>query len=213
MACFGVPSIFSFKSNVCANCKEFADCQKESYSALLAIKEYPIATTMLSQHVEFMMRNGIAQSDAGALELSKPIPTHQKKKTTRYALTAEQIDRISQLPKKIGNFLEKIWVRGLEKQIMQDIRDNKNPFSEHNARPYHAAYEVLRTSRAHRSGMSNHLMETLGWTYQSAYSQVSMIWQIFPELGIAEVDGVHMTAIRPRNKEHNNEKLLEGNYD
>ena len=205
VACFGVPSVFSFKSKVCSGCKEFGDCQKESYSALLSIREYPIATTMLSQHVEYRMQTGQAHNEPTALDINKPIPSHSKAKVVRYALTAEQIDRIAEMPKKIGNYLSKIWVRGLDKQITTDVAIGKNPFSLTNARPYHTAFEILRKGKAHRSHMSNELMEVLGWTYASAYSQVSMIWQIFPELGIAEIHGVHMIALHPNLKEHNNE--------
>lgn len=205
VACYGIPSIFSFKSAVCGGCKEFAGCQGESYSALLAIREFPIATTMLSQHIEHRIQTGQAQNEPTALDINKPIPSHSKAKKVRYALTAEQIGHIAELPKKIGEFLSKIWVRGLDKKITEDIAEGKNPFSLTNARPYYTAYEILRKGKAHRSHMSNELMEVLGWTYASSYSQVSMIWQIFPELGIAEINGVHMVALRPKNTEHNNE--------
>lgn len=205
VACFGVPSIFSFKSKVCGDCNSFDCCQKESYSALLSIREYPIATTMLCQHVEHRIKTGQAHNEPIALDINKPIPTHSKVKAVRYALTAEQIERIAGMPKKIGDYLSKIWVRGLDKRIATDIASGRNPFSLTNARPYHTAFEILRRGKAHRSHMSNELMDVLGWTYASAYSQVSMIWQIFPELGIAEIQGVHMVALHPNLKEHNNE--------
>lgn len=210
VACYGVPSVFSFKSKVCAGCGNFDDCQKESYSALLSIREYPIATVMLSQHVEHRMQTGQAQNEPTALNINKPIPTHSKAKVVRYALTAEQIERIAEMPKKIGNFLSKIWVRGLDKQIAEDITLGKNPFSLTNARPYHTAFEIIRRGKTHRSRMSNELMDVLGWTYASSYSQVSMIWQIFPELGIAKIEGVHMVTLHPNLREHNNEKSREG---
>ena len=188
IACFGVPSVFSFKSNVCGSCKEFSECQDNAYSALLAIREYPIATTALSQHVEFRVRSGLAQNDALELDITKPIPKHSKRTITRYALTEEQLIRISNVPKKIGKFLERVWVKGIDKQIDADVLAGNNPFSKHNARPYFVAYELLQEGRVHRNKMSTQLMEQLGWTYASAYSQVSMIWQIFPELGLAIAD-------------------------
>lgn len=210
IACYGIPSIFSFKSDVCEKCIEFTDCQKEAHSALTALREYPIATTMLKQHDEYVARSGRVVPSASSVNLLKSIPVQAQGKLTRYALTEGQITRISSLPKKIGNFLEKVWVRGLDKQIKEDILNGKNPFNERNARPYHAAYDLLISGRAHRSKLSSHLMEKLGWTYASAYSQVSMIWQIFPELGIAEVEDVFLVKVYPTVEHHNNEKYKQG---
>lgn len=210
IACFGVPSVFSFKSKVCESCNEFTQCQKDSYSALIAIREYPISTVALTQHEEFRVRSGQVVADPLALELTKPIPASTERKATRYALTTEQISRIATLPKKVGGFLEKLYVRGLDKQIERDVAEGKNPFSLTNARPYHAAYEVLSKGRVHRSKMSNELMEMLGWTYASSYSQVSMIWQIFPELGLAKEEGVFMTKAQPEHQLHNYEYTTTG---
>ena len=203
VACFGVPSIFSFKSKVCGNCGEFNECQKQSYSALQEIREYPISTSLLNQHEDFRIQSGQVAKGSATLQLSKDVPSSSKKRATRYALTTEQLARIEELPKKIGNFLEKVWVRGLDRQINIDIEDNKNPFDANKARAYHMAYEVLCQGRAHRSKMSSELMNALGWTYASAYSQVSMIWQIFPELGIATHEGVFLVRTSPRYSDHN----------
>jgi hypothetical protein len=197
IACFGIPSIFSFKSKVCEGCGEFEECQDKSYSALLAIREYPIATTMLSQHVEYRVRTGRAIGDPVALDITKPIPTHSKTTLVRYALTEERVARVSAVPKKIGQFLEKVWSRGIDLQINADIANGTNPFSLLNARPYHVAFEALQRGRAHRSHMAAQLQDKLGWTYASAYSQVSMIWQIFPELGIAKIEGVFLQSNHP----------------
>lgn len=213
IACFGVPSIFSFKSKVCGNCDSFSECKKESYASLLQIGEYPIATSLLKQ---FRLYDDALQIDAdGAktLQITKPIAIHIKGRVTRYALTQKQLDRIDALPKKIGKFLEKIWVRGLDKQIQKDILAGKNPFDSNKARAYHKAYEVLEKGRVHRSKMSLELIDTLGWSYASAYSQVSMIWQIFPELNIAEKDGLFLKKISPNYSDNNTENFEETIYE
>lgn len=205
IACFGIPSILSFKSKVCGSCVEFADCQKDAYIALNAIREYPIATTMLKQHEEYRIASGQTEVVLADVNLTKQVPLPNKRLVTRYALTTQQLERIALLPKKIGNFLEKVWVRGLDKHIHSDIVKGINPFNENKARAYHKAFEILNQGRAHRSKMSNELMNQLGWTYASAYSQVSMIWQIFPELGIAKEEGMFLVKSIPEYLDHNNQ--------
>ncbi len=157
-----------------------------------------------------MVRVGKAPAEALELNLLKPIPTRSNKKAVRYALTVGQLERISKLPKRVGEHLQKIWVRGLDRGITESVLNNTNPFSPDSARPYHAAYNYIKRNKASKGGLANHLMDELGWKYNSAYSQVSMIWQIFPELGIAKIDGIHMIAFNPRNHEHNTENNIQG---
>ncbi|MPS48471.1 hypothetical protein [Methylobacillus sp.] len=196
VACYGVPSVFNFKSQFCINCEHFTGCQHASYQELNAYRTFPIATAALVQHEEYRARNGLSKpADTVVLDNNFAVP-EQRSGKRRYALTAEQAERVKALPKKVGAFLEKFWSRGMHHGMMEDISNGKNPFNSKSQRGYHAAWELLARGRVHRASMVSSLTEMLGWTEDSAYTQVYLIWQIFPELGIASADGAFLKPIQ-----------------
>lgn len=195
IACFGVPSIFSFKSTVCQSCDNFQGCQKKAHCALMAIADNPVATGLIEQHNAYARIEGIEEARPIELHFTREAPQQRSGKAVRYALTLEQETALADKPKKVAAFVRSYWTKGKDREMKARLRRGDNPFDRDKARPYHVAYECVHQSQAHRSKMCHYLMTQLGWSYEAAYSQVSMIWHIFPLLGLAEVDGAFLKGL------------------
>lgn len=196
-ACFGIPSIFSFKSEVCQACSNTSKCQVSAHSALLALKNLPIVTDILNEHNNFAYATALKRFPSPArVQITKPTPTQRKDVKPRYALTEEQLEVLESQPKKVKAFLTKIWSLGEEKGMLDLAKSGINPFNENKNRPYHLAYEKLTQGKLSRLQLSTAIMDELGWSYASAYSQVSMIWRVLPCLNLAHVNQAFMTINR-----------------
>ena len=200
--CYGIPSIFSFKSEVCGSCSHASNCQSDAHSALLALKRLPIVADVLNEHNEYVHNVIVTKFPRPArVQLSKPIPVQRNNNITRVALTEEQLDTLEALPKKVQTFLRAVWARGEDKTMWEAARNGLNPFEEDRNRPYHLAYQELMKGKVSRAYLSNVIMDNLGWAYSSAYSQVSMIWRVLPCLNLATVTQAYMERI-PLNANH-----------
>jgi hypothetical protein len=179
--CFGIPSIFNFQSTVCTGCSSFKGCQESSYKSLMQVQDLSIVASEIAQHESY--RRGL-----------EVVPVKVTKK--HFALTAEQLDVIDNTPNKVGTYLKSIWVRGGQLEMHRKVGFGDNPFDVNKARANYLAYELMSNKKVCRMDLCLAFMTELGWTKASAYSQVSMIWKIFPALEIAEIDGVFMKADR-----------------
>lgn len=203
--CFGVPSIYSFKSKVCGGCKFRDNCQIASQQALLAIKSSSVVTDILSQHIEYSSSKGLNSSQASErVYFTQSIQAHQSVKKARYALTAKQLELLDNTPKKVSAFLNTIWSKGLHIEMLERARAGQNPFDINKNRPYHlACRELIAKTKITRSSLVSVIMDEFDWTYSAAYSQVSLMWQVLPALEITEADNTFMRYLFPDAKRHN----------
>jgi hypothetical protein len=177
--CYGIPSIFSFKSKVCGACQHFTECQKESHEELLRFGDLRIVANILSQHESFR---------------SKSQPAKVRK--SRLALTSEQMLSLEAYPKKVQSFLKAVWSKGKHVEMLNRMQRGENPFDKDGARPFYVAFGLLLRGKASRGDFCVAFMDELGWSYSAAYSQVSMLWHILPALDLAEINGAYMNVAR-----------------
>ena len=183
LGCFGMPSIFSFRSKVCENCGEFSPCQHKSYSKLLTIKSAAVANTLV-EHESY--RRSLASTELSDADHHTPNHTMPAPKrsahvgTKRVELTEAQLLKIAPLSKKAAAFVKKLLVRDFKPEA-----SGLNPFDSGKHRSSHLAFEMLMDSHVSKSDFRTAFIQELGWTYNSASVEVAILWQSFPALGLA----------------------------
>jgi hypothetical protein len=208
--CFGIPSIFSFKSDVCNNCEHQSRCQAQSQNTLLSIKESMFVTDILNEHLKHSVAvgNTIVPSSV-TLDIKKPIPFNGRSKKVRYALTIEQIEILKTLPKKVGAFLNTVWSKGEHLRLISVAQSGRNPFDAEKNRPYQLAYSMMMyEGRATRANLVDTIMDSFDWSYASAYSQVSLMWRALPILGLCIINGDFIELMYPSKEFQNSTNKL-----
>jgi len=180
IGCFGIPSIFSFESRVCGKCKEFVECQKESEITLRRLPEGKAIHRLLVLHENFRRKQG-------GLD---PLPIVAQ----RAQLSPDQESVIRDLPKKTGAYLRKLMIRGKDVEIREAAHRGENPFEVEGHRPYHLAFDALLSGGFTKPYLRAAFIEGLGWSESASFSQVSIIWKLFPALGVAEESGCALVA-------------------
>lgn len=174
--CYGVPSVFSFTSRVCGGCGSFEGCQRQSHDTLKLLPSNPGVQAMLLKH-----ENHLRQKEG----LSPLVPKSRQKNT----ITEEQEQQVRSLPKKVGDYLRKLFKRGEDIKIRECAGKGENPFTEEKSRPYRVAFEYLLDGGFTKRFLRTAFMEEMGWSEASAFSQVSIVWHVFVALGVAEESG------------------------
>lgn len=190
--CFGIPSVFSFVSGVCANCREFGDCQAQSHYALTLVDQ-SLVSDLLRQHENFANAQGVIRNRGGLETTRLPV---RKTKILRVEkrLSEEQEGTIARASKKVGEYLRKLYLCDIESKISSAIQNERNPFCSDGARPYHAAYEAITTGSISKGYLTTMFQEDLGWSKASAKSQTSVVWGVFVALDLAVEDGAYLIA-------------------
>lgn len=148
--CFGVPSVFSFRSQVCSGCDHRSACQGAVRSALNDAPRTPAIVALIKQHDE---------AEVGTTE---------------------------GLPKKVITALAKLARGGVKEGLQRALNEGRNPFNPDKHRSYHGAFELLRAGGFSRGELCAYFMGELGWAKSAAQPEVSLVWKLFPALGIAE---------------------------
>lgn len=194
--CFGIPSIFSFKSKTCASCGSFENCQNESYLNLMLVQGQIDVSDAVRSH----------QNHFRAINKTAPLPTQQislncvPKRTTAVARVPHSVSEyqrvlIESLPRKVGDYMRKLILRGFVERLVDCMNNNENPFDEEGYRPYCIAFEKLKSGGFSRSVLKTAFQNEMGWSVKSAASQVSFIWSLMPALGIAKEDGYSLVPV------------------
>lgn len=187
--CYGVPSVFTFKSAICGACPSHGGCQQQCFEELQAIKDEPYAAPLLKQHTMFMMR----------LDQTK-LPNVAKVRLVedkRKALTEEQESILSSLPKKVAAFVRSVWTRGGFEDMLNRFNRGDNPFDQSKNRTHHAVFELLKQSECSRIQLVETLREKFDWTHAAAYSEISAIWKALIALNFATEDGAFLSRNLP----------------
>lgn len=201
--CFGVPSIYSFKSRVCQGCFAKEECQKKAHEELISLRGEPHIAELLNEHTAYSV--GIAQSHVAAprtheIKLEAPKYISEKK---RFALSEGQMQAIADAPKKVSAVLRTIWTRGLHLEMVERFKSGLNPFDSDRHRTLHAIYAEIQQSKRTRSQLVETLQTRFDWTYASAYPEISNMWKVLIYLGFAEEDGTFLVRAVPSSSLHN----------
>jgi hypothetical protein len=188
--CFGVPSVFSFTSPVCAICTLKTDCQDVSYSALKGATQTLQISNLINMHERArsgFFSSNVAQVGASSENVSKGLKTRRSQQ--KKILSVAQEVTLSKAPKKVAKVARTLLEKGFEFQ-------GANPFKPTN-KTYFTAFERLKAGPATKKDIRMTLCSELSWGETSAYSEVSVIWSLFPILGIASQseDGSTLSVI------------------
>lgn len=192
LVCFGIPSIFSFASEVCKSCSDFGDCQRLSHAALKGAPAH-IVRPFITAHEAYEQSQAIDSPTAATLNTTQQVPHKarvSKRKAQRFPLTEDQKALLAPLSKTAANFVEKLFVRHADQEILSAAREGRNGFNQDKHRPYHLAMNMLLESGFVRPVLRQAYMDELGWSNTSAKTQVSLTWQVFIALGLANEDGI-----------------------
>lgn len=209
-SCFGVPSVFSFKCDVCSNCGHFTDCEESAYFALRSIAHRLPVEQALIEHERFRRAKdgdeGVAAPDPLVIVEAQP----RRARVARYDLTPDQERRLSKLPKKVADYLRKLFVRGLDVKIQMAAERGENPFDGGKFCTQQVAFDMLLCGGFTKRDLKAQFMDRLDWQESSAYSQVSLVWQVFIELDIAREEGCRLIPSPRVQCNHNGIRKLQG---
>lgn len=187
--CFGVPSVFSFTSKVCGKCDHFSSCQKKAHAALIAHPQQHVVRSLLEKHNAYVHENEEEMPEGAVLSVSRPAPKSKRESQVRFALTPEQMLLLGSLPKKVADYLKKLMVRGLDRQILEAASKGENLFTQDKHRPYQLALDMLMEGGLTKPMLRAAYIEKLGWTERASSSQVSIVWSLFKAMNLAEEQG------------------------
>lgn len=187
--CFGVPSVFTFKSSICGACPSHGGCQKQAFAELQTVAGEAYAKPLLKQHIMFMQKIDVLEMPY----IARPRVVSDN----RLALTEEQEAVLNSLPKKIAAFVRSVWTRGGFDDMVARFKAGDNPFDQKKNRTHHAVFEELKQSRCSRIHLVDKLRESFGWTYAAAYSEISAIWKALIALRFAFEDGDFLARALP----------------
>lgn len=184
--CFGVPSVFSFGSPACVACADTAACREASRAELVHLKDFAIARHALIEHERHAgVPVGEGTARGGREGAARPKVRAARRKHRCLPMTEVQRAIISSMPIRVGDYLIKLFKRGHDAEIRLALREGKPPLEGV------AGYRSLKVALMHLKGgfdrrtLRTCFMEELGWSYTSAWNEVSVMWSTLPALGVA----------------------------
>lgn len=184
--CFGIPSVFSFSSKTCSTCGDFDKCRDHSYQALKGVAQTPSIMSALIEHERFLhpienVPDPVPQATPAANKKKRPSRAKQK----FFELTDMQQAMIEALPEKAREFARKIFKRGHDALIRAALRKNEVPLEGISG--YRSLKVALRLLNEgfDRQTLRVAFSEELGWSYRSAWNEVSLMWAVLPAIGVA----------------------------
>ena len=191
LRCFGIPSVFSFTSQTCVKCADFALCQAASHAALKAAPVH-LVRNLLNSHDKYEKANGLATPNGLALNLTAQVP-EQSVKSTR-VLSHGQEEMLGGIPKSAAVALRKLMVLGLDEEALSAAKQGRNAFTLEGNRPFYVAMQTLLSHGFTKPYLTTMFQEQLGWSKASAQTQTSLVWRVFIAIGVAVEDGCGLIA-------------------
>mgnify|MGYP000415605933 CR=1 FL=1 len=196
LACFGVPSVFSFKSAHCGRCQSFEECRKSSYEELKsAALDSDVVRFALIEHERIEHDVGAPANRSWAtLTVASAVKPHCRSyalKRPRYGLTDAQARIVATVPKNAAIRLVKLFKSGDDVLVRRALLRGDRHFTEiSNQRSLvlclrTLSRELLVTRRTLKAGF----MSELGWANTSAQSETTIMWNVLPGLGVAYREG------------------------
>lgn len=105
------------------------------------------------------------------------------------ALTSDQKRLVESMPKKVAAYLMTLWRKGVPERVRECARRGQNPFDCGRFRPAKVAYDMIVNGGFTKQSLRVAYQDSLGWTENAAFSQVSIIWRVFQALEIGAEEG------------------------
>lgn len=113
----------------------------------------------------------------------------EAKTKSKFVLSPDQQEVIRALPKKVGDYMRKLFKRGRDVEILKLAALGENPFRDDRERTYRLAFEHLLDGGFSKRSLRAAFMSELGWTEGAAFSEVSIVWRVLMTLGVAREEG------------------------
>lgn len=187
-ACFGIPSVFSFGSKTCATCGDFGHCRRLAHDELKRAPDIPVIRAALVVHERFALAGAplpVPSPKTKPASAASTVARPSRAKRPSFELTEHQKSVIASVPVKVGDAVAKLFKRGHDVEIRMALRDGKVPLKNE------TGYRALKVALRHlkkgydRQGLRTYFMDELGWSYTSAWNEVSLTWGILPAIGVA----------------------------
>lgn len=201
--CYGVPSIFSFKSQTCMACASFETCRIESHCELqeaLAIGGDAVRNALLEY--ERAAHDSEPQTTTG-IPGARTKPRDKRAKRPRFDLTNRQQMMVSSASKNVAKRLERLFRTGCDVVIRRAIRERDYDFVEiGNQRSLRLALQMLVRDGVTKRGLKAAFVGVLGWSDTSSQSEATIMWGLLPRLEIADIDNESL-VLSPKAKAEN----------
>lgn len=191
--CFGVPSVFSFTSRVCGKCEHHGNCQSQAHAALLGAPPRLVGK-LLEQHNEYRRAVDASTPESTTLNTTRPTPKTASKLAVRLPLSDAQLATLSGMTKRAAEYLKRLMVRGIDKEVLTAAEMGRNGFMSSKHRSLHLALERLLEGGLTKASLRLAYCEDLGWSETSAFSEVTLVWKIFQAMGLAVEQGCSLVA-------------------
>lgn len=187
-ACFGIPSVFSFGSKTCSTCPDFGHCRRLAHDALKGAGDNPAVRSALIAHERFTFTEEPLVAPIPEVKPTPPASVQARVSRAKYRsfeLTEHQKGVIASVPVRVGCVITKLFKRGHDIEIRMALRDGKSALEGI------SGYRALKVALKHlkkgycRQTLRTYFMEELGWSYTSAWNEVSLTWGILPAIGVA----------------------------
>lgn len=204
--CFGIPSVFSFSATACSQCGEFDTCRAESLAALKGAEPIPVVRMAIVDHERFMLvgKPGVMpDTKLKPCATARPQGRVSRAKHRDFDLTAAQRTTVASVPGRVGDFLTKLFKRGHDVEIHVALRDGVEPLE--GVVGYRSLKVALKglDKGFDRQTLRTYYMDELGWSYSSAWNEVSLMWSALPAIGVA-LEKHGRLVVAPRVKTQNN---------
>lgn len=187
LTCFGIPSVFSFKSLHCGRCQSFEECRKSANEELKSVAaDSDVVRFALIEHER-------AEYDASApANRVDPVSSTKAKrrsyvpKRPKYDLTQAQKHTVSTAPKTAATRLTKLFRTGGDVLIRRALKNGDRDFAEvTNQRSLALCLRMLSHKLpVTRNGLKVAFMTELGWADSSAQSEATIMWNVLRGLGV-----------------------------
>lgn len=189
LACFGIPSVFSFSSTTCVGCPNRSECLEKAHEKLRSVEETPEIKLALITFERYTFAaepvDTCDKQEAPAFSQKPKAARPSRAKRPSFELTQDQQIRIEGLSKKAAEMARKVFQRGDDAEIRIALRAGKEPLvSTSGYRSLKLALNQLKRGFS-RQELKTCFQEELGWSTSSSWNEVSLIWSVLPAIGVA----------------------------
>ena len=185
-ACFGIPSVYSSRSDRCSECPMAGQCVETIKLVVAKLGDSELQMTVIAL---LALNEGIDAAPRVVVE-QKPRKTRAK-----WIPSPQHAALLMNVPANVAKIMRGILKH--EQDVIQALIQGCNPFSESRLRSAHKAFERIMDGGATQHELSLAFCESLGWSKPAAVVQASVLTRAFRELGIVVMDDDGVLRVNP----------------
>ena len=211
--CFGAASVYSTDSTVCQACPAFAACGEKALETLESIRDFVDVRDLLKKHAAARLKvqqrlspPGLAKPlEASPIAVAQPAPVtepiERKTAIAKVDLPISPADEavIQSLSKsvKAKEAAISLCKSGKVDAMRADLPVQRNPFATEGPKNLRVACEMLMQGGFTKASLRQRMVEQLGWTNDTAASQVAVGVALLYAFAIAIPDSSGAFKLNP----------------